>query len=147
MIHNSGIWYGENNEEMIENDSGTHPGYDDEMFAIGNMFDGDAETSNGNPTMWHSDEAGYGKVQTLQFTFNQPINFNRLKIKKRRIMNNHEDDQAKQEEYKNVCVVFDDDITNKLCTDTPNGGFNGVSNPDRDSITWTKDSFANLLSA
>ena len=146
MIYNSGIWYGEN-YVLIDNDSGTLGGWNGVTISIRNMFDGDAETSNGNPTMWHSEEASYGKVQTLQFTFNQPINFNRLKMKKRRIINNREDDQAKQEEYKNVCVVLDDDITNKLCTDTPNGGFNGVSNPDRDSITWTKDSFANLLSS
>ena len=81
MIYNSGIWYGENHEEIIENDNGIHPGYDDEMYAIGNMFDVDAVTSKGNPTIWYSGGGSYEKVKTLQFTFKQPINFDRLKIK------------------------------------------------------------------
>ena len=48
---------------------------------------------------------------------------------------------VKQSEYyKNVCLVLDDDETNQLCTDTRNGGFNGLSNTD-DYIIWNQISF------
>ena len=127
---------------MIENDAGTHDPCCGGTFAIEHMFDGDAVNPNGDPTVWHSDSSSYQKAQqTLKFTFNQPINFDRLTIKKRRDVEDDEDDQDQQERYKNVCIVLDGNIADKLCTDTLNGGFNGVPNTDRDLITWIKVDF------
>ena len=123
---------------MIENDSGTHGGCCGETFEIEHMFDNDERNSRGDPTVWHSAPSSYNKVQTLKFTFDHPINFNRLAIRKRRDLSNSADDQSRQEAYKNVCVVLDGNSSNQVCTDTRNGGFNGVSNTDRDLIIWTK---------
>ena len=83
-----------------------------------------------------SDNWSNHNEQTLKFTFDQSIIFNRLTIQK----------GVKQSEYyKNVCLVLDDDETNQLCTDTRNGGFNGLSNTN-DNIIWNQISFETDLS-
>ena len=128
---------------MIENDSGTHGLHAGETFEIDHMFDGDAVGPASDPTIWHSHQSSYDEVKTLKFTFNEPINFNRLTIKKRRNLKSSTDDESRQNAYNHVCVILDGDASSKLCTNTPNGGFNGIPNPDRDLITWTKLGFEN----
>ena len=136
MLNNLVIWYGEDNVE-VENDSGSSSGWNGATYAFSYMFDGDAVDENGDPTIWHS-TIGQDKIKTLKFTFKQPINFNRLTIKKRRDVDYTPHDQSWQTHYNNVCVELDGNTAAKLCTDTPNGGFNGVPNTDLDLITWTK---------
>ena len=128
---------------VIENDSGVHDIYYGETFEIEHMFDDDAVGPDDDLTIWHSEPASYYEVKTLKFTFNEPINFNRLTIKKRRNLKSSSDDESRQNAYNHVCVVLDGDTSSKLCTNTSNGGFNGIPNTDRDLITWTKLGFEN----
>ena len=90
-ILNKDVWYGEDNV-VIENNSGTHGPCCGETFAIEHMFDNDVRNSRGDPTVWHSATSSYHNVQTLKFTFDHSINFNRLAIRKRRDLRNSDDD-------------------------------------------------------
>ena len=131
------VWYGENNVK-VESD-----GWNNAKYSFRYLFDGDAVDENGDPTIWHSEHID--REQTLKFTFNQPINFNRLEVKKQRDVSSSIFDQSWQSFYNNVCVVLDGDTADQLCTDTPNGGFNGVPNTDLDLITWTKLGFRKII--
>ena len=105
------LWYGESELATYSSDAGDWSG----DFPVSNMFDNNADS------LWHSDDLTRTKTITIDFkvrsfiyhfnissSFKEPIYFKRLTIQKRL--------ECCRERYLNVCLVFDTDNDNALCT-------------------------------
>ena len=126
------VWYGDSDIATVSNKSGIL----DENFKVENMFDENADTS------WHSAARYTHLAKTMRVDFKvcnisfwgydrynfiqKPIDFVMLTIRKRK--------DCCFERYLNVCLVLNEDESDQLCTNTPDG-FNDDKSP---FITWYK---------
>ena len=119
-------WHGDESVATIENPDGyydengvSHP----ESY----MFDSDLNTHFASPLNYAD--------HVISFVFKSQIQFEWLTIGTKGY-----NDPLKW--YENLCLVLDDDISDKLCTDSNNPRFDGK----KSSITWIKSKQAQKVS-
>jgi len=115
------VWQGDPYIATITNNGGEYnDGMNWNKYQVWNMFDSDIHT------MWHSAHEKRTQRKSMAVTFKQPIKFTEISIVKRQ--------DCCADRYKNVCLVLDDNVQERLCTDADYGFAN--SNQYSNTITW-----------